>query len=75
MRNAGMSAAFALFWPERLKQPEIALPYRASGYVEKGQALYNAWNSILDHPAEDSRLIDEWAVQLGMRGWYKWTKF
>jgi hypothetical protein len=27
---------------------------------------------IPDDPREDTRLVDEWAAELGLTGWYQW---
>jgi hypothetical protein len=71
--SLAMSAAFASYWVEKLGQPQITLPYRATGYLAAGQALIDLWRSIPDDPASDKRLIDAWAVWLGLQGWYQWV--
>lgn len=70
--NGAMSSAFALFWSERLKQEPIVIPYQASGYLAKGQELYELSNSIPHAPSHDDELVDAWANHLGMRSWYQW---
>jgi hypothetical protein len=72
--NLSMGAAFALFWAQRLNQPQIALPYQATGYVERGMKLLDIFNSIPTDSGQDTALIDAWADTLGMRNWYRWQK-
>ena len=72
--NISMSAAFAFFWAERLNQPQIALPYQATGYVERGMKLLDIVNRIPTDPSQDTALIDAWGDTLGMRNWYRWQK-
>jgi hypothetical protein len=72
--NISMSAAFAFFWAARLNQPQIALPYQATGYVERGMKLLDIFNLIPTDPSQDTALIDAWADTLGIRNWYRWEK-
>ena len=73
-KNIAMSAAFALFWADKLKQPQITLPYQASGRLADGRKLLDIWQSIPDEPANDMKLIDMWADNLGLGSWYSWVK-
>jgi len=34
--NIAMSAAFALFWADKLNQPQLLLPYQTSGRLADG---------------------------------------
>ena len=72
--NIIMSAAFALFWADRLSQPQIALPYQATGYVERGKTLLDIFNRLPADPNQDAALIDAWADSLGIRNWYRWER-
>jgi hypothetical protein len=72
--NISMNAAFAFFWAERLNQPQIALPYQSTGYVERGMKLLDIFNRIPTDSSQDTALIDAWADTLGMRNWYRWQK-
>ncbi len=72
--NIAMSAAFALYWSEKLNRPQIVLPYQATGHFESGRALLDIWRSIPDDPAKDMELMDAWADELGLSGWYRWIK-
>jgi len=71
--NLSMSAAYALFWAEKLGQPQLTLPYRASGHLEAGQALYEIWRDVPSDPSQDRSLIDRWANQVGVERWYQWV--
>jgi hypothetical protein len=72
--NLTMSAAYAIFWADRLGQTQITLPYKASGYMEKGQELFDLWRDTPSDPAHDKSLIDRWAEKLSLQGWYTWVK-
>lgn len=71
--NIGMSAAFAVFWADRLSQPQVLLPYQATGHLAHGQALLDAWQRVPNDPAHDMQLIDTWADDLGISDWYSWV--
>jgi hypothetical protein len=71
--NLSMSAAYSLFWAEKLGQPQLTLPYRASGHLEAGDALYEIWRNVPSDPGQDRNLIDRWANKLGVQRWYQWV--
>jgi hypothetical protein len=70
-----ISAAFAAFWAGRLKQPQLALPFKAAGYFQAGQELLAIWESTPDVPENDRAIIDAWAERLGIAGWYQWVPY
>jgi hypothetical protein len=72
--SIAMNAAFALYWAEKLKQAQIALPYQAAGRLDVGRQLLDIWKNIADDPAQDIELIDTWADKLNLAGWYRWVK-
>jgi hypothetical protein len=72
--NIIMSVAFALFWADRLIQPQIALPYQATGYIERGRTLLDIFKRTPTNPSQDTVLIDAWADTLGIRNWYRWER-
>lgn len=72
--NITMSAAFALYWAEKLNRSQITLPYQATGHLEAGRALLDLWHRISDDPARDMELVDAWAKRLDLCGWYRWVK-
>ncbi len=72
--NIAMSAAFALYWAEKLTRSQIALLYQATGHLEVGRVLLDLWHRIPDDPAKDMALVDAWANRLDLSGWYRWVK-
>jgi len=72
--NLAMTAAFGLYWSEKLNRPQIVLPYKATGQLEAGRALLNIWHDIPDDPAQDKDMIDAWARKLELSDWYRWVK-
>jgi hypothetical protein len=70
-----ISAAFAAFWAGRLNQPQLALPFKAAGYLQAGQELLAIWESTPDVAENDQRLVDDWAEKLGIAGWYQWVPY
>ena len=72
--SIAMNVAFALYWAEKFKHPQIALPYQAAGRLDAGRELLDIWQNIPDDPAKDMELIDTWADKLNLAGWYRWVK-
>lgn len=70
-----INAAHALFWAERLEQPEIVNPFRSAGFETDGQGLLDIYRSIPAGPENDNTLIDRWADYLGLRNWYSWLPY
>ena len=71
--SLSMSAAFSIYWAERFGQPQLTLPFRATGHLAAGQALYDTWRDASSDPGHDRSLIDAWASKLGLQGWYHWV--
>lgn len=71
--NAAMNAAFATYWAESFADDSITLPYKASGTLAQGEALIRIFKNIGEEPTEDRRLVDSWAEELGLCGWYRWV--
>lgn len=71
--SLSMGAAFSIYWAERFGQPQLTLPFRATGHLAAGQALYDIWRGASNDPGNDRGLIDEWAGKLGLQGWYQWV--
>jgi len=71
--NAAMNAAFALYWAKSLADDSISLPYRSTGFQPKGEALMGIFGQVGSAPAEDRRLVDSWAEEVGLAGWYLWV--
>ncbi len=70
--SMAISAAFAEFWAERWNQPELLLPYKASGHAMKGHGLLEIWNTMPDSGKNDYALVDAWGINLGIEKWYHW---
>ena len=67
-----MNAAFAEFWARLFSEPQLALPYEASGFRANGLELLDMVASIPDDPSRDPELIDRWGSALGLESWYAW---
>lgn len=70
-----ITAAFALYWAGQLNQPQLALPFKAAGFLQTGQELLAIWESTPDLAENDRALIDAWADKLGLAGWYQWLPY
>ncbi len=70
-----LSAAFAQFWAGRFGQPQIALPFKAAGFLGAGAELLAIWNAIPSDPAHDRQLVDAWAQKLGIANWHQWVPY
>jgi hypothetical protein len=68
-----MNAAFAEFWAGRLGDPNLTLPYKATNFLDAGKRLLSIFEKLPDDPAEDRKLIDAWAGELALAGWYEWV--
>ena len=68
--NTTMNASFAMFWAEKLSDPSISLPYRSIGADVDGKTLLGIFGRIDSRPTSDWMLLDAWAKELGLQGWY-----
>ena len=75
--NATMAinAAFAQFWADKWSQPELALPYKASGYAAAGEKLLTILHDTSDSGRTDRAIIDAWGATLNVTGWYLWLPY
>jgi hypothetical protein len=73
--NTAMNAAFALYWATKLNDESISLPYRSVGAAANGEALLDIFRSLEPSPSRDRELVDRWAEQLGLAGWYMWKPY
>jgi hypothetical protein len=73
--NTAMNAAFALFWANKLEDPSIVLPYRSIGAVDDGKGLLEIFGGTDSKPVGDWALVDNWAEEIGLRGWYQWIPY
>ena len=70
--TAAINAAFAVFWSELLGDDKLLLPYRASGYEQKGRQLKMIFDQVPDSATHDRQLVDQWGEALNLKTWYKW---
>jgi hypothetical protein len=70
-----ISAAFAIFWSDRLNQPQLSFSFKVTGYLQAGQELVSIWESTPDAPENDRTIVDAWADKLGITGWYQWVPY
>lgn len=73
--NTAINAAYALFWGAKLNEQSVSLPYRSIGAVAEGKALLDTFHGISLDPSSDCELVDKWADQLGLAGWYVWEPY
>lgn len=71
--NLSMNAAFALHWSRLWNEPPLTLPYKAAGLLERGESLMKIFQKIPPEAVNDRQLIDEWAFDLGIKGWYQFV--
>ena len=70
-----INATFAQFWAEKWDQPELTLPYKASGYATAGTKLLTLLHDIPDSGRTDRALIDAWGAALNVADWYLWVPY
>jgi len=73
--NTAMNAAFAQFWATKLEDPSVSLPYRSIGADAEGKSLLDAFATMDSKPSGDCALVDCWAKELGLLGWYSWKPY
>ena len=71
--NMAMNAAFAAFWSWLWNEPPLTLPYKAAGVLDRAESLLKILDRVPADPACDTQLIDEWAFDLGIKGWYQFV--
>jgi hypothetical protein len=74
--SISMNAAYARFGGDLLGKPYLAVPYLSQGYGEMARRLITL--ALGDgSPAKeraDRQIIDSWARELGISGWYDWSE-
>jgi hypothetical protein len=65
--STAMNAAYAVFGGDLLGKPHLAVPYLSVGHGPRARRLI-----ALAHGDTDRPIIDGWAEELGISGWYEW---
>ncbi len=73
--NVAMNGAFASFWSGILGDGRFVAPYKATKHWSLSARLLEIESQIPDNPTEDFRLVDEWARECGLTGWYAWEPY
>jgi hypothetical protein len=70
-----ITAAYTLYWSEKLGKPEVFNPYRLEKYEKDAMALLDIYGQTPDDPTYDQALIDAWGKHLGITDWYTWQLY
>ena len=73
--TGSINAAYALYWAERLENPELARSYEPPGFDGPGRELLEIYHSVPSETEHDRELIDRWAGVLKLRRWYTWEPY
>lgn len=74
--SIAMNGAYAIHGGDLLGKPYLAVPYVSQGYGEIGRRLI----ALAVGPGDaspgptDRQIIDAWAQELGIGGWYEWCE-
>lgn len=68
------ASAYAQF-TDRLLGTSYAIPFKATGTLEDGKELLDIFDQMQSTSAYDTQLVNAWAKQLGMQGWYQWIPY
>jgi hypothetical protein len=74
--SISMNAAYAIHGGDLLGKPYLAVPYLSQGYGEIGRRLIALAVGGEGQTQEltEPQIIDAWAQELGIEGWYEWTE-
>lgn len=71
----GAIAAYALFVDRLAGSDTYAIPFEAAGVLTQGRDLLRIWDTVPFDAAHDCALVDAWAAECGMSGWFRWIPF
>ena len=72
--NLSMSAAYALCIDGLYSgATAYAAAFEPAGVLPTARHLYALFQAANDAPGADLNLVDAWAAELGLTGWYGWT--
>lgn len=69
-----IATAYALF-TDRLLGTSYSAPFKAAGALEEGIELLVIFDQMQHSSEYDIQLVNAWARQLGMQGWYQWIPY
>ena len=72
--SKAMSSAYAFTAADLLAAPDLAVPYQAVGLEGVGRRLIALADAAEQTRLRDCQLIDSWAEEIGLRGWYRWQE-
>ena len=68
--NVTMNAAYAAYWSRKWNDTSLTLPYKAAALLDDGLRLLRIFDRVPADPANDPDLVEQWAFELGLKGWY-----
>lgn len=74
--SVSMNAAYAVFGGDLLGKPYLSVPYVSHGYGDIARKLIRIALGETSDPLgiTDREIIDAWAGELGISGWYDWIQ-
>jgi hypothetical protein len=72
-KSATMNAAFAINWARLTGSDIVVLPFKSTGFFDKGHDLFRIFESIPDDdPDRYVKNVDGWAQMLQLSSLYEW---
>lgn len=71
----GAIAAYALFADRLAGTETYAIPFEAAGVLDQGRDLLSLWDTLPSDARHDCGLVDAWAAECGMTGWFRWIPY